>query len=76
MKKTLSFAVLHFFVAFTVAYVMTGSVLVGGALALIEPAINTVAFYLHEQVWARLNRPSAADSNADAGFDMARPMLA
>lgn len=52
MKKTMSFAVLHFCVAFSVAYLMTGSVFVGGALALIEPAINTVAFYIHERVWS------------------------
>jgi uncharacterized membrane protein len=53
MLKTLSFAGVHFTVAFTVGYLMTGSVLVGGALALVEPAVNTVAYYLHEKVWAR-----------------------
>ncbi len=55
MKKTMSFAVIHFCVAFTVGYVMTGSVLVGGAMALVEPAINTVAFYVHERVWTRMH---------------------
>jgi uncharacterized membrane protein len=53
LLKTLSFAGVHFTVAFTVGYLMTGSVLVGGALALVEPAVNTVAYYLHEKVWAR-----------------------
>ncbi|SBS28152.1 hypothetical protein MSP8887_00806 [Marinomonas spartinae] len=53
MTKTLTFAVMHFTIAFTVAYVITGSVLIGGAVALIEPAINTVAFYFHEKIWAR-----------------------
>ncbi len=53
MLKTMSFAAVHFTVAFTVGYLMTGSVLVGGALALVEPAVNTVAYYLHEKVWAR-----------------------
>ena len=53
MSKTMSFAAVHFTVAFTVGYAMTGSVLVGGALALVEPAINTVAYHIHEQVWAR-----------------------
>ena len=62
MTKTISFAVLHFTVAFTVAYVMTGSVLVGGAIALVEPAINTIAYYFHEQVWKRLQR-SESSSN-------------
>ena len=56
MSKTLSFAAVHFSVAFMVGYVMTGSVLVGGAIALVEPAINSVAYHFHEQVWKRLER--------------------
>jgi len=56
MTKTLSFAVVHFTVAFSVGFALTGSVLVGGAIALVEPAINTVAYHLHERVWARVQR--------------------
>lgn len=54
MTKTLTFAVLHFSVAFTVTYLLTGSVIVGGAVALVEPAINTVVFYFHDKVWKRI----------------------
>lgn len=54
MKKTMTFAVLHFTVAFTVAYLLTGSVLIGGLMALVEPTINTVAFYFHELVWKKI----------------------
>lgn len=54
MLKTLSFAAVHFTVAFTIGYLLTGSVLVGGTMALIEPACNTVAYYFHEKVWARV----------------------
>ena len=54
MTKTLSFAVVHFTVAFGVGYLLTGSILVGSALALVEPAVNTVAFHFHEKVWKRL----------------------
>ncbi|QQP95504.1 DUF2061 domain-containing protein [Lysobacter enzymogenes] len=60
MEKTLSFAGVHFTVAFLVGYLMTGSVWVGGALALVEPACNTVAFHLHEKVWKRIERRRAA----------------
>jgi len=56
MTKTLSFAAVHFCVAFLVGYLMTGSIWVGGALALVEPACNTVAFHLHEKVWKRIER--------------------
>jgi len=54
MLKTLSFAGVHFTVAFTIGYLLTGSVVVGGAMALVEPACNTVAYYFHEKAWARV----------------------
>jgi len=54
MNKTMSFAAVHFTVAFSVGYLMTGSVLVGGAIALVEPAINTLAYHFHERVWTQL----------------------
>ncbi len=54
MVKTTTFAVMHFGIAFSVAYLLTGDIVIGGALALIEPAVNTVAFYFHERIWQRL----------------------
>ena len=57
MTKTISFAVVHFTVAFSVGYLLTGSIVVGGAIALVEPAINTVAYHFHEKVWNRINKP-------------------
>lgn len=51
MKKTMTFAILHFIVAFSVAYLLTGSLVIGGAIALVEPAVNTVAYYFHEKAW-------------------------
>lgn len=51
MKKTLSFATIHFTIAFTVAYVLTGDIIVGSLIAMIEPMVNTVAFYFHEKAW-------------------------
>jgi uncharacterized membrane protein len=62
MIKTISFAVIHMCVAFTVGYVMTGDVVVGGALALVEPMCNTVAYYFHEKVWNRINDRTEADT--------------
>lgn len=37
-----------------VGYALTGSVVVGGALAVVEPACNTVAYHFHEKVWKRI----------------------
>ncbi|MCC6301448.1 MAG: DUF2061 domain-containing protein, partial [Gammaproteobacteria bacterium] len=36
------------------AYLLTGDIVVGGAVALIEPAVNPVGFYFHERVWRRI----------------------
>ncbi len=52
--KTGTFAVLHFSVAFAVAYALTGSAPIATAVALVEPACNTVAFFFHERVWRSL----------------------
>lgn len=57
MTKTLSFAVVHFVVAFSVGYALTGSLAVGGAIALIEPLLNTVAYFFHEKAWERIRAP-------------------
>jgi len=60
MTKTISFAVVHFTVAFSVAYLLTGSVAVGGLVALVEPLCNTVAYYFHEKAWTFFGRNGAA----------------
>lgn len=56
MAKTASFAGIHMCVAFIVGWAMTGNPWVGGALALVEPACNTVAYHFHEKLWKRRER--------------------
>lgn len=58
--KTTTFAITHFSVAFTVAWVLTGSPLIGGLIAMVEPAINTVAYVIHEKIWERKAQKYAA----------------
>ena len=65
MVKTVTFTVMHISVAFTIVYVMTGDFMVGGAVAIVEPLVNSVAYFFHERLWERrrLKRaepPSAA----------------
>lgn len=64
MKKTLSFAAIHFSIAFTVAYVLTGDLIIGSLIAMLEPMVNTVAFYFHDKAWANwpMLRRFAADT--------------
>jgi uncharacterized membrane protein len=66
MAKTLSFGIVHMSVAFGVGYAMTGSVAVGGALALVEPLVNTVAYFFHEKLWARIGGTGQATTLAHA----------
>ena len=54
IMKTLSFATLHFTVAFGVAYALTGSVAIATGIGLIEPLANSVAFFFHERLWRRI----------------------
>lgn len=66
LAKTLTFACLHFGVGFGVTFALTGSVSIAAGVALIEPLVNTVVFYFHEQVWARADGRTAGLKN---GFD-------
>ena len=54
MIKTISFGLVHFTVAFTVVFVLTGSLVIGGLVALIEPLVNTMAYHYHEKIWDRV----------------------
>lgn len=65
LVKTATFAITHFTVAFTVAYLLTGDLLVGSLIAMVEPAINTVAYFFHEKIWASRARNQARTSLAD-----------
>jgi uncharacterized membrane protein len=51
MIKTITFAAIHFSIATLLAFALTGDFLLGSLIAIIEPAVNTVAFYFHEKVW-------------------------
>lgn len=64
LQKTTSFAVLHFSVAFAVTYALTGSWQVSSAVALVEPMVNTVAFFFHEMLWSRRAEARAAPATA------------
>ncbi|MCQ4300320.1 DUF2061 domain-containing protein [Pseudomonas songnenensis] len=56
MLKTVTFTLMHFCIAFSVTYALTGSIAIGGLVAAVEPLCNSVAFYFHEKVWQRFER--------------------
>ena len=65
LTKTFSFAAVHMTVAFCVGYLMTGSWAVGGALAIVEPVCNTVAY--HERDRTSLTQPSGEGCTLEDG---------
>ncbi len=51
MIKSASFGVMHLGIAFSVAYALTGSVAIAGAITFVEPLVNTVAHYFFDRGW-------------------------
>lgn len=44
----------HLAVAVAVTYAMTGSLALGGLIAIVEPLCNIAAGAVHEKAWAKL----------------------
>jgi uncharacterized membrane protein len=61
LLKTMTYLAVHLTVAFTVGYLLTGSLEIAGLITLFEPCANAVAFFFHEKIWKkRLARQSLA----------------
>jgi uncharacterized membrane protein len=50
--KTGSYALMHLMVAITVAYLLTRSWKAALAIGIIEPLVQTIAFYFHDRAWS------------------------
>lgn len=59
LARTAVFAVAHLLVVLAVGGAVTGSVVLAGAYALVEPAANTVAHFFFERWWSRRRAPAA-----------------
>jgi len=54
--KTGSYSVMHLTVAIAVAYAITQDWRAALAVGIIEPMVQTVAYFLHDRAWARIER--------------------
>ncbi|MDX9689410.1 MAG: DUF2061 domain-containing protein [Proteobacteria bacterium] len=54
--KTLSYGTMHMGIAIMVAYILSESWKIAFAIGLIEPCIQTVAYFFHERAWHHLER--------------------
>ena len=62
-KKTVSFSILHLGVVFLVIWLLTGSPFIGGAAAIVEPALSSLVYFFHEKVWQRFSAKSSVESD-------------
>lgn len=51
LAKTLTYCLMHFMVAISVAYVLSGDWGIALSIGIIEPLVQTVFFNLHERKW-------------------------
>lgn len=61
MTKTMTYTAMHFTIAFLVAWVLTGDLLIGGLVALVEPTVNSVAYFFHEKIWSAYQQRKDAE---------------
>ena len=66
MAKTLAFGGVHVVTAFSVTYLITGSVAMSGAVTFIEPIVNTVVHYFFDRAWDKRKHAKALRSQRRA----------
>ena len=52
--KTGSYSLMHLTVAIAVTYTITRDRRAALAVGLVEPAVQTVAFLIHDRIWSRI----------------------
>lgn len=74
LKKTLSYAVMHMTVAIFLAYIISGSWKVALAIGLIEPFVQTIAFFFHERAWHKIEQREKLEDHHDSVIDSVSPV--
>uniref|UniRef100_UPI0028A2A72F DUF2061 domain-containing protein n=1 Tax=Brevundimonas sp. TaxID=1871086 RepID=UPI0028A2A72F len=62
--KTLTYGVMHFTVAVSVAFALTHDIRTALAIGMIEPLVQTVFFTLHDRIWSRIEARRALAATA------------
>ncbi len=62
MTKLLIFGLIHVCIAFSLSYLLTGSVAIAGVITFVEPLANTVALWALEKLWHSHKAPPPADT--------------
>jgi uncharacterized membrane protein len=64
--KVATYGAMHFCVAIAVAFALTGDIRLALAVGIVEPIVQTVAFAVHERIWARFGGPPPGDAGGHA----------
>lgn len=51
LLKSISWRIIASIIAFSIIFLVTGSVVLGGTISLIDIFIKIIAFYFHEKAW-------------------------
>lgn len=62
--KTITYGVMHFTVAVSVAFALTGDIRAALAIGIIEPLVQTVFFTVHDRIWTRIEARELAQKTA------------
>lgn len=71
--KTISYAVMHMTVAIIVAYVLSGSWKIALAIGLVEPCVQTFAYFFHEKFWHKYGGDAPGKDHHDSVIDSTSP---
>lgn len=73
LQKTLSYGTMHMLIAIAVAYILSGSWTIALAIGLIEPCVQTVAYFFHERIWHRIERKNHETDPHNSVIDSVSP---
>ncbi len=69
MVKSAVFGLIHVVIAFTIGYLLTGSIAIAGLMTFLEPLANTIAFYFFDRYWQRRIDRRRANGSEFAGHE-------
>ena len=71
--KTVSYAVMHMTISIAIAYLLSRSWQVALAIGLVEPCVQTIAFFFHEKAWHKAEHKHHQKDYHDSVIDSVSP---
>ena len=65
LKKTISWRIISLIISFSIGYLLTGSLELGGLIAILDTVIKMGIFYYHETRWNRWTTKKIKKIKAD-----------